>query len=53
MVIIRVVRNYPSYHFIMRAILLIYPTEAGHHCYKGGLSAQMETVNGGSDETRS
>ena len=31
MVGIRGVSNYPSYHFSLRARLLIFPPEAGHH----------------------
>ena len=46
MVVIRGRRNYPSYHFYLRARLLIFPTEAGHQCYPGGLPAQMVTVHG-------
>ena len=40
------VRNYPSYHLVLRARLLIYPTKSGHQFYKWGLPAQMGTTNG-------
>ena len=49
-VIIRGVRNYPSYHFALRARLIICPMEAGHHCLKSDLQAIMGAVNGGRDE---
>ena len=41
MVEIRGVKNYPSYHFALRARLIICPPEAGHHCAKGSLPAKI------------
>ena len=50
---IRDVRAYPSDHFALRARLLIYPTEAGHHCSADGLPAQIGSVHGGKEDSRS
>ena len=51
MVGIRGIRNYPSDHFILRVMLLIYPIKAGHYCKAGGLMAQMVNGNGGINDT--
>ena len=51
MVGIRGIRNYPSDHFILRVMLLIYPIKAGHYCKAGGLLAQMVNGNGGINDT--
>ena len=47
MVVIRGIRNYPSYQFSLRDSLIICPTKAGHHCGPGGLPAQMVNVHRG------
>ena len=53
MVVIRGVRNFPLDHLVLRARLLIFPTEAFHHRDVGGLPSQMRTGNRGSKEIRS
>ena len=46
MVGIRGIRNYPSDHLILRARLIVCPTNAGHKCDAGVLPTQMGTMNG-------
>ena len=53
MVGIRVVRNYPSYHLILIARLLIYITKAGHQCDTGGIPKKMVTMHGGIEDAKS
>ena len=52
MVGIRGIRNYPPDHFTLRARLLIFPLESGHHCGAGGLPAQMVALYRGIEEAR-
>ena len=49
MVVIRGGRNYPSYHFIPKVRLLIFPNKAGHHYDTGGIPAKMGTIHRGSE----
>ena len=50
MVGIRGVRKYPSVHLVLRNRLLIFWSNAGHHCNAGVPSSQMVTVHGGIED---
>ena len=38
----RGVSDYPSDHFVLQASLIIFPTEAGHHCSGGVLPKKYD-----------
>ena len=48
---IRDLINYPSDHAALRDRLLIYPTETGLHCGTAGLTAQIEALHGGREDS--
>ena len=43
---IRGVSKYPSYHLVMWARILIFPTKAGHHCNVGDYQHKWELCAG-------
>ena len=49
---IRGVRDYPLYHFVLQARLLIYPTESGQHCNLGVPPELIENSHWDRKETR-